>query len=298
MNVTFYGVRGSTPCPCESNHRYGGNTSCVAIDLPGCEPIVLDLGTGLRFWGDALPQDGTFRGHALVTHLHWDHVQGLPFFVPVLRPGARLDIYGPPQDDGLSLAEAFAEFMRPPYFPVRVTDLPGEFGFHTLGEGTFEIGGATVTVGRVPHIGPTNGYRIEGGGVSVVYVSDHQQPHDGGLEPDPRVVELCAGADLLIHDAQFTPAEFADKSDWGHCTIEFALHLAQRAGVRRLALFHHDPAHSDALLDELLAEARGHRFATGLEEVLAAHEGLTLSLSPAESVAFAVTDEVRGVGAA
>lgn len=280
MNITFYGVRGSTPCPCESNHRYGGNTSCVAVDAPGCEPIVLDLGTGLRFWGDHLPHDGSFRGHALVTHLHWDHVQGLPFFVPVLREGARLDIYGPPQEDGLPLDEAFAEFMRPPYFPVRVTDLPGEFGFHTIAPGVHEIGGARVTVGDVPHIGPTNGYRIEAGGVSVAFVSDHQQPPDGGLEVAPGVLELCAGADLLIHDAQYTAAEFAQKSTWGHCTIEYALQVARLAGVRRLALFHHDPAHGDAELDHLLAEARAHPFAESIEEVLAAHEGLTISLSP------------------
>jgi phosphoribosyl 1,2-cyclic phosphodiesterase len=127
LNVTFYGVRGSTPCACATNRRYGGNTACVAIEAPGHDPIVLDLGTGLRFWGETLPQDGSFRGHALVTHLHWDHVQGLPFFVPVNRPGAQFDIYGPTQPDGLSLEAAFGEFMRPPYFPVRVSDLAGEF---------------------------------------------------------------------------------------------------------------------------------------------------------------------------
>ena len=131
MNVTFYGVRGSTPCPCASNTRYGGNTACVALEAAGCDPIVLDLGTGLRFFGETQPNDGSFRGHALVTHLHWDHVQGLPFFTPVNRPGAALDIYGPPQD-GMSLEEAFGEFMRPPYFPVRVADLAGDIRFLSL----------------------------------------------------------------------------------------------------------------------------------------------------------------------
>jgi phosphoribosyl 1,2-cyclic phosphodiesterase len=292
VNITFYGVRGSTPCPSDDNQRYGGNTSCVALDAPGCDPIVLDLGTGLRFWGDHLPHDGSFRGHALVTHLHWDHVQGLPFFVPVLSEGARLDIYGPPQDNMLDLADAFAEFMRPPYFPVRVTDLPGEFGFHTLDVGRHLIGGAEVTVASVPHIGPTNGYRIEAGGVSVVYVSDHQQPTDGTLTLDPGVVELCRDADLLIHDAQYRSEEFALKNTWGHCTSEFALHLANRAGVRRLALFHHDPGHNDAQLDAMLAEARAHPFAAGIDEVIAAHEGLTLVLeavAPPGGVAVGTT---------
>ena len=125
LNVTFYGVRGSTPCPCDANRRYGGNTACVAVEAPGFDPIVLDLGTGLRYWGDMLPTDGSFRGSALITHLHWDHVQGLPFFVPIDRPGARLDVYGPVQD-GVTLEEAFEEFMRPPYFPVRFTELRGE----------------------------------------------------------------------------------------------------------------------------------------------------------------------------
>src|SRR5688572_18529000 len=135
LNVTFYGVRGSTPCPCDANRRYGGNTACVALEVPGCDPIVLDLGTGLRFWGQTQPTDGSFRGAALVTHLHWDHVQGLPFFAPVDRPGARLDIYGPKQENGLSLEEAFEEFMRPPYFPVRASDLRGTIAFHDLDEG-------------------------------------------------------------------------------------------------------------------------------------------------------------------
>src|SRR5215510_4230629 len=108
LNVSFYGVRGSTPCPCDENRRYGGNTSCVALDAPGHDPIVLDLGTGLRRWGQTLPRDGSFRGSALVTHLHWDHVQGLPFFVPIDRPGARLDIYGPPQND-CTLEQAFED---------------------------------------------------------------------------------------------------------------------------------------------------------------------------------------------
>ena len=122
MNVTFYGVRGSTPCPCEANRRYGANTACVALEVPGEDPIVFDIGTGLRFWGETLPTDGSFRGTALVTHMHWDHVQGLPFFVPVDRPGARLDIYGPTQDEG-SLAEVFNDLMKPPYFPVRAAEL-------------------------------------------------------------------------------------------------------------------------------------------------------------------------------
>ena len=284
MNVTFYGVRGSTPCSCESNRRYGGNTACVAVDLPGMDPIVLDLGTGLRFWGADLPVDEPFHGHALVTHLHWDHVQGLPFFAPVLRPESSLDIYGPASDDA-ALAVAFDEFMSPPYFPVRVADLPGDLRFHAVTDGEFAIGDAKITARSVPHIGATTGYRIERDGVAVVYISDHQQPVDGSLAIPDGVLELCEGADLLIHDAQFTASEFVLKSDWGHCTVDFALAIAAQAGVRRLALFHHDPGHDDVLIDSLLLEAREKAARTSIGEVIAASEGLSLSLRSARATA-------------
>jgi ribonuclease BN (tRNA processing enzyme) len=276
VNVTFYGVRGSTPCSCDANQRYGGNTACVAIESPGSEPLCLDLGTGLRFWGETQPLDGTFRGHALITHLHWDHVQGLPFFVPINREGAELHIYGPPQN-GQSLEEAFDRFMCPPYFPVHVDDLAGRIQFHDLGDADVAIADAKVKSRSVPHVGPTNGYRIEMGGTSIAYISDHQQPIDGSTTVTDDVLELCDGADLLIHDAQFTPAEFAEKSHWGHCTIDYALQVARESGVRRLALFHHDPGHGDECLDALLCEARRSEHARHLDEVLAAHEGLTLS---------------------
>lgn len=275
--MTYYGVRGSTPCSCESIQRYGGNTACVAVDLPGTDPIVLDLGTGLRFWGADLPTDKPFHGHALVSHLHWDHVQGLPFFGPVLLPDSTLDVYAP-SVDAATLAHEFDQFMRPPYFPVRVADLPGELRFHAVADTVFSIGDAQITARSVPHIGETNGYRIDHDDVSVVYISDHQQPIDGSHVVPDSVLELCEGADLLIHDAQFTPAEFAVKASWGHCTVDFALAVAAQSGVRRLALFHHDPAHDDLLVDSLLIEAREKAIGTCIAEVIAAGEGVTLSL--------------------
>ncbi len=277
MNVTFFGVRGSTPCPCEPNRRYGGNTACVVLDAPGCEPIVLDLGTGLRFFGDTIVGDEPLHATALVTHLHWDHVQGLPFFQPILRPNSRLTVYAPDQG-GQSVAEAFGDFVRPPYFPVRLHDLLGEIDFHAA-TSHFEVGPATVTSAAVPHVGSTLGYRVEVGGVSVVYVSDHQEPADP-QQIDPAVIELCRGAELLIHDAQFTADELRAKSDWGHCTAEYAVRVAVQAGVRRLALFHHDPSHDDATLDAIAARARAITDEHGIEVILAA-EGLTVALSPA-----------------
>ena len=278
LNVTFFGVRGSTPCPCEANLRYGGNTACVALEVPGEEPIVLDLGTGLRFFGETQPTDGTFAGAALISHLHWDHVQGLPFFVPVDRPGARLDIYGPVQENGQTLEEAFNEFMRPPYFPVRAQDLRGQINFIDTSEAEVSIGNAKVTVRPVPHLGPTNGYRVEWAGASVAYISDHQAPLDGSMHIDERVLELCDGVDLLVHDAQYGPEEWEQKAHWGHCTVDYAVQVAKESGVGRLALFHHDPSHHDDWVDRLLEKARLRACAIGMGEVIAASEGLTISL--------------------
>ncbi len=276
MNVTFYGVRGSTPCPAEGNRRYGGNTSCVALESPDHDPIVLDLGTGLRVFGETLPHDGSFHGHALVTHVHWDHVQGLPFFVPVLQPGASFNVYGPPLPDQ-SLAQCFETFVAPPYFPVSVADLPGVINFHDVCDTDLSVGDAKVKVRSVPHTGLTNGYRIEQDGVAIVYISDHQMPAEDPKSVADSVLELCDGADLLIHDAQYTALEFESKRDWGHCTVDYAVHVAATAGVKRLALFHHDPSHDDQMVDCLLAGAR-ERADGRIDEVVAAAEGLTVVL--------------------
>ena len=278
LDVTFYGVRGSTPTPCPDNQRYGGNTSCVTLEVDGQEPIVFDLGTGLRFWGERLGRDGApFRGTALVTHLHWDHVQGLPFFMPINRAGAHLDIVGPPHD-GRSLADSFSLFMRPPYFPVTVDDLLGDVRFLDVENGEVEVGEAKVMVRRVPHVGGTNGYRVTWGGASVAYISDHQQPPGRPDHVDDAVLELCDGVDLLIHDAQYTPDEFAEREHWGHCTVRYAVEVARQAGVKRLALFHHDPAHHDDRVDELLAEAQEWGRELGVPCVFAAFEGQQLRL--------------------
>jgi phosphoribosyl 1,2-cyclic phosphodiesterase len=282
--VTFYGVRGSTPCSCDANRRYGGNTACVSIDLPGASPIVLDMGTGLRFWGAQLPTDRPFVGHALVTHLHWDHVQGLPFFSPVLRAGSELDVYAPPPGDS-TLEEAFDEFMAPPYFPVRVADLPGDMRFHPVTDADFSIGDVHVMARSVPHIGPTNGYRIERDGMAVAYISDHQQPLDDHPTVPAAVLELCDHADLVIHDAQYTRPEFERKPHWGHCTVDYALQVAAEAGARRLALFHHDPEHDDVMIDALVRDANQRGHALGLTEVIAASEGRTISLGTVAAAA-------------
>ena len=275
MRLTFYGVRGSCPSPYETNRRYGGNTASVVLEDPGEEPLLFDLGTGLRPFGAGCPLDGTFAATALVTHIHWDHVQGLPFFAPVHFAGARLDVYGPHQEQG-PLGDVFGDLMRPPYFPVQYTDLAGDIRFHDVTEDAFALGSYKVTVRPVPHNGPTVGYRVDGHAATVTYISDHQAP----LSLDtvaPAVLELAQGADVLIHDAQYTPDEFTRKSDWGHCTIDYALLVARMARVKKLVLFHHDPGHTDDQLDELYAEIQEKAAGTGVE-VLAAYEGLVIDL--------------------
>lgn len=279
LNVTFYGVRGSTPSSADELRRYGGNTACVVIDEPGHEPILFDLGTGLRFFGLEHQRcvTGPFKATALLTHLHWDHVQGIPFFPPLLSPGGRLDVHGPVQHEA-TLAEVVHRFLSPPYFPVTVDALPGTITFIDTEPGELRVGDAVVRAAWVPHCGPTFGYRVELGGRSVAYVSDHQQPGVGATHVDPAVIELCSEVDVLIHDAQYDDDEFAVRSDWGHCTVDYAVEVAAQSSARSLVLFHHDPTHTDVRIDELLDRSRLLAEHRGVEEVLAASEGLTISL--------------------
>ncbi|HZJ26024.1 MAG TPA: MBL fold metallo-hydrolase [Acidimicrobiia bacterium] len=289
--VTFHGVRGSTPCDGPQLARYGGNTSCVAIEADEHEPIVLDLGTGLRAYGNAIADAGNaagFHASVLLTHLHWDHVQGLPFFAPLQCPESALDVFGPRQDGG-RLAEVFAGVMCPPYFPIRPDELVGQVSFTDTGDDDFPVGSAKVRSRWVRHVGPTLGFRVEIGGVSVAYISDHGQGCGGGstVEGDEyvpqEVLELADGADLLIHDSQHTPTEFVDKRHYGHCTIEYAVHVAREAGARQLALFHHDPSHSDAQVDQLVHGAQEIAASVGSTTVFGASEGLVVPLAPAHA---------------
>lgn len=275
MKVTFHGVRGSTPCHGPDTAKYGGNTSCVSVEAEGQRPLLLDLGTGLRYFGQqfsartSAPLDAV----ALVTHLHWDHIQGFPFFGPILQEGARLELFGPQQEDGTSFMMSVSQAIRQPTFPVELHDLRGKFEFHDVADNDFMIDDYSVKSRLVPHIGPTVGYRIEFGGKSIAYISDHQQPLDGSFVLPSGVRELAQDVDLLIHDSQYTPAEFEMKKTWGHCTSDFAIGIASACNARRVALYHHDPDRTDVELD-----AMKPCDANGATEVFIAREGATIPL--------------------
>ncbi len=280
--LEFFGVRGSHPTPMVDNLKFGGNTSCVVLysdaDADGKFPVILDLGTGLVKFAASQPQDGSFRGTALLTHLHFDHIQGLPFFSPIDRKGARLLIYGP-SEDGMPLEACLNTLIGSPYFPVVLADLSGDISIGEIGgSGTTldQPGSPKVVPALVDHTNSTYGFRIEIDEKIIVYVPDHQAPLVGEAVKDS-VRDLCAGADILIHDAQYTLDEFKAKSHWGHSTYEYALAVARSANVKSLAFFHHDPVRSDSDLAEI--ERRYQRdFGDASFSVFAAREGLRVKI--------------------
>ncbi|MGH9156007.1 MAG: MBL fold metallo-hydrolase [Acidimicrobiales bacterium] len=275
--VCFWGVRGSFPLARPQNRRYGSNTSSASLHVPGQPLVLLDLGTGLALLHDALAEEGAPRplvAAALVTHLHLDHLQGLPFFDPVHERGTCLDVYAPRQASA-SLESSVGRLVGPPLFPLPLDQLAADVRFHEVHRDRFPIGALRVTVRPVPHLGPTVGYRVDGDGFSVAYVSDHQQPGDAAVV-DEGVLELAEGVDLLVHEAQYSAAELDLRPDWGHCTVDYAVEVARQSGARALCLFHHDPRRDDDSLDALLAGAR-HAAGTGFD-VVAAFEGMTITL--------------------
>jgi phosphoribosyl 1,2-cyclic phosphodiesterase len=276
MRVLICGVRGSSPAPGSEFVRYGGNTPCVAI-APGNDGprLVLDGGTGLRRLSSHL-NGAPFRGTILLGHLHWDHVQGLPFFPAGDRDDARIDLYMPEQGNALAVLE---RMMSPPLFPISPRELRGEWRFMGLEEGQHSFEGLSVVAAEVPHKGGRAfGYRVTDGAFSLAYVSDHSPISAGARnagtdEHDAGALRLCEGADLLLHDGQYTAAEFAQRSSFGHSSVDYAVALAEEAGVRRLLLFHHDPCHTDDQIDEMVSSC-----ASASVEVGAAAEGMTIDL--------------------
>jgi len=257
LKLVFLGVRGSTPAPGAEFVRVGGNTSCVAVAHDGEPPsLVLDAGTGIRRL-TAMLAGGPFRGTILLTHLHWDHVQGLPFFAAGDRDDAEVVLAIPGQGDGSpDAAEVLGRAMSPPHFPIGPGGLRGAWSFESLEPGSFRREGFDVTALEVAHKGGvTYGFRVSDGGASFAYLPDHATaaPRDGRLAANAR--RLVEGAEVLIHDAQFVVGEEAVAADYGHSLVDDAVRLAAEGGVRRLWLFHHGPDRTDEQLARIAAAA-------------------------------------------
>jgi phosphoribosyl 1,2-cyclic phosphodiesterase len=279
--VTFYGVRGSCPCSGDRYRRYGGNTSCLLIEIEGDEPLIVDLGTGARALGDVLLAHARATGKplqatALLTHLHFDHILGIPFFGPLQDPGARLTLHGPAQVHG-TVRDALHAAVQPPVFPIHMDEFPGKMVMIDTREEDFSIGSAKVMARVIPHSGITLGYRIEADGRTIAYLPDHQAPADRRTISEA-ALELCDNVDLLLHDGQYTEEEFSTKADWGHSTAAFAVHVAAESGAKRLVLTHHDPSHEDRDLDRILALARRLPEAKLLDDVSMARESQSIDL--------------------
>ena len=257
MRVTLFGTRGSLPAPGPETARYGGNTSTVEVRGADGTVLVLDAGTGIRRLGTQLPPE-LERIDILLTHLHMDHIQGLGFFGPLYAPKIDVHIWGPISST-LSLDARLRRYLSPPLFPVHLRDLP-RLHFHEVPRRPFRIGPFRIRTALVCHPNPTVGYRIEERGRALAYLPDHE-PALGLREGQWLEAEwtsgydLAAGADLLIHDAQYTDQEYACCVGWGHSTYRHAFEFAARAGAKAMVPFHHDPSHDDTMLDQLLDEA-------------------------------------------
>jgi len=306
MRVRFWGVRGSLPVPGRKTERYGGNTSCVEVRSASGTRVIVDAGTGIRKLGKELSADGEASRaevHLLISHTHWDHIQGLPFFSPLYQRGNRLCVYARKRDD-VHLRAVFASQTDDPYFPISFEEAKADIAFRELTDSAkFEIADVQVACTRLNHPYIATAYRLSADGASVVYVSDTAPFSDILFEdqfvarpPTPGaelpaadreklarmragVVRLCEGADLVVYDTMFTPDDYQKIPHYGHSRPSDAVDVCREAGVKQLALFHHAPERSDAEIDGILAETRAVTKRSGIAlDVVAAYEGLDLAL--------------------
>ena len=280
MRLTVWGCRGSVPTPGAETAGYGGNTSCVELELDSGSVIVLDAGTGIRRLGRQLLDRGVLRFNLLLTHLHLDHLEGLRFFEPMWDRRVTLDIWGPPSPVS-GLRERIARAFSPPLFPIDLRDVPARVVFHDLPRQPWSIDGATIEARPVVHPGPTVGFRIEAGGASLAYIPDHEPAFTGSIPDQPRDwvsgAPVADGVDLLVHDAQYSEDEYEQRVGWGHSSVADAVAFSRTAGAGQLLLFHHEPLHDDDALERLGARAR-ELAGPGEAVPELAREGLVLDL--------------------
>ncbi len=296
MKVRFWGTRGSIATPGRGTTHFGGNTSCVELITDSGDLLIFDCGTGAHGLAAKLMAGagGPIHANILLGHTHWDHIQGFPFFAPAFVPGNSVAIYGPDGARG-SLHDVLSGQMEFTYFPVELGQLPAAITYHDLTEGIHRIGSARVATQFLNHPALTLGYRIEADGVAVVYLVDHEpfstelwraDAEPGHLdsilhEGDRRHAKFMEGADLVIHDAQYTPEEYGPKKTWGHSTYEYAVRVAAAADVRQIALTHHDPGHDDRFIADIERKARvlALQCGTGID-AFCAYEGCEVVIEP------------------
>jgi phosphoribosyl 1,2-cyclic phosphodiesterase len=297
MKLKFWGVRGSIPTPGKSTVRYGGNTPSLELRLDNDELVILDAGTGIRNLGDHLITQGeSLHTYILITHPHWDHIQGFPFFKPAFVSGNDITVIGTDREE-INLQQIIADQMKRIYFPIQLNELKASIQFRSIGEEEFEIFGAKVKTIYVNHPGFTVGYRIDYKGKSLVYISDNE-PFDRESaqrvtnfepivlekffavdgDPNQRIVDFAKDADVFIHDATYTPEEYLERVGWGHSHYLYTLKLANQADVKHLVLFHHEPNRSDDKVDDILEKCKKeiHNHMYGFQ-CTAAYEGLELN---------------------
>jgi phosphoribosyl 1,2-cyclic phosphodiesterase len=286
--LKFWGVRGSIPTPGPTTVRYGGNTSCCELRFDD-KLFVMDAGSGLRVLGnELLKSKPPVSAKIFISHMHWDHIQGIPFFTPAFIPGNNFTFYGA-KDAEKDLNSIIADQMDPTYFPIELKDMGSKLEFQQLAEGLYTIDNTKVETIYVNHPGNALGYKFFIEQKSLVYISDNE-PFTGtftededkqdaetivlGEDGNQKLIKFIDKADILIHDAQYTLDEYKKKITWGHSPIEYTVDIAIQAGVKHLILFHHDPMHDDNMIDQMLNEARN--FASGKQtgiKITAAVEG-------------------------
>lgn len=281
MRLRVWGCRGSLSAPGPRTVRYGGNTSCVELRLRDGTLVIIDAGTGIRDLGARMREEMPKTVHLLLSHLHLDHLEGLGFFPPLWDPECELHVWGPPSQTW-HLRERVAKLLSPPLFPVHLSRVRARMAFHDVPEAPWTIGGATITARPVIHCGPTVGYRITEGERTLAYISDHEPALGGDLtEASAEWVSgfaLAHGADLLLHDAQYTEEEYPQKVGWGHSSIEHVVTFGLLTEVEQLVLFHHDPLHVDDQLEAMAGRAAELWGSNGSRPMLA-REGMEVDLS-------------------
>jgi phosphoribosyl 1,2-cyclic phosphodiesterase len=281
VRLTIWGCRGSVPTPGPDTVRYGGNTSCVEVELDDGTVLVLDAGTGISRLGVELMSRGMRHVHLLLTHLHLDHLEGLRFFAPLWDERMTVDVWGP-RSPVLSLQERITRSFSPPLFPVDLRDVPAQVTFRDVPQQQrWTVGGASLAAALVIHPGPTVGFRIESASASFAYLPDHEPALAGpiaGRSPDwISGASIADGVDMLFHDGQYFEDEYEERIGWGHSSVADTVEFARAVGARRLLLFHHEPAHTDDSLERLEAHARTLSDGRRLQPALA-REGMVVEL--------------------